>query len=183
MNLKTAVFISGRGSNLKSFLDNSVNSSEYGQTYIFSNRKKAHGLLWAVKRGSGFETNPLKSESDWLSLAKRLNELKVKKIFLLGFMKLIPEFFLNEVKGESINLHPSVLPDFPGLNSIEKSLKEKKSVGVTLHRVTKNMDEGPVRFQKKIVLNKNNSSHTEELRVHDFEQTAVKTLLRLESGL
>ena len=181
MNLKTAVFISGRGSNLKSFLDNISDSSEAGMTYIFSNKKKAPGLMWALKRGCTFETNALKEPQDWILLAKKLNTLKIKTLYLLGFMKIIPELFLNEFKGKAVNLHPSLLPDFPGLNSIEKSLDEKRSVGVTLHKVTKDMDDGPIRFQKKIILNSKHSNELEQLRIHEFEQAAVQTLLRLES--
>lgn len=181
MNLRTAVFISGRGSNLKSFLDHLTDSSQSGLTYIFSNKKNAPGLLWAVKRGCSFEAHTLKNDDDWRALAKRLNALKIKTLYLLGFMKIIPELFLTEFKGGAVNLHPSVLPDYPGLNSIEKSLNEKKSVGVTLHKVTPKMDEGPILLQKKITLNAANSFRQEQLRVHDFEQATVQTLMRMRS--
>ena len=181
MNKKTAVFISGRGSNLKSFLDHLVDSSQSGLTYVVSNKRKAPGILWALKRGCRVETNPLKTEEDWVFLAKKLNTLRIKKLFLLGFMKIIPEVFLTKYMGEAINLHPSVLPDFPGLNSIEKSLEEKKAVGVSLHKVTTKMDEGPVKFQKEVILNKKNNNFIEQLRVHEFEQSAIQTLLGLES--
>jgi len=174
VNSRVAIFISGRGSNLKSFLDSFSSSN----VYVFSN-KKVKGLDWAAKRGCHFELMNLKKDEVWHNISDRLNELKISKLFLLGFMKIIPAYFLESFKGKVINLHPSLLPAFPGLNSIEKSLKASSSVGVSLHEVNENMDEGPLIFQSALPEKNYNDLDFETDRVHSLEQQTVSAYVRL----
>ena len=175
MSNRLGVFISGRGSNLKSVLEN----YDRDKLFVFSNKKNAQGLKWAVKRGVPVEILSLKKDSDWESLSDKMNKLKIKKIFLLGFMKIVPKIFLDQFDGEVINLHPSLLPDFPGLNSIAESLEAKKSVGVSLHHVNENMDEGPLIYKSALHLNSNFNKEEETLRIHSLEQHVVSCHIRL----
>ena len=179
MNSRIGIFISGRGSNLKATLE----SSDACNLFVFSNKKKASGLKWAQRRGASVEVVQLKSSSDWERLSTKLNQLYIRKILLLGFMKIVPAIFLDNFKGEVINLHPSILPDFPGLNSIQKSLEIGKSVGVSLHHVNENMDEGPLIFQSALSLNKGFTLEDETLRIHSLEQHTVNCFLRLRMGV
>ena len=78
-----------------------------------------------------------------------------------------------------INLHPSLLPDFPGLNSIAESLEANRSVGVSLHHVNENMDEGPPIYKCALPLNSNFSVKDETLRIHSLEQHVVNCHMRL----
>ena len=175
MHNRIGVFFSGRGSNLKSVLDY---YSDH-QFFIFSNKENAKGLGWAIKRGIYTETLSLKENKDWVSAADGLNKLKIKKLMLLGFMKIVPSCFLDTFNGEIINLHPSILPDFPGLDSIKKSIKAQKSVGVSLHHVNEKMDEGPLIFQSRLPLSKDINLEVETMRVHALEQNIVSRFLQL----
>lgn len=169
---RRAVFISGQGSNLKALLDAYPNE----QCYVFSN-KMCKGLLWAKKRGFVTEVISLKNSDQWTQFSKKIKNLKLSSIYLLGFMKLIPESFLKSCGSECINIHPSVLPDFKGLKAIEKSFESKKAMGCTLHLVTPLMDAGEVLLQKNITnevldLNLKNENDFSQ-RVHAFEQRTV----------
>lgn len=171
-----AVFISGRGSNLKRVLD------FYGDSniFVFTNKKNAKGLAWAIKRGVCVEALHLKEKKDWSALAERLNFLNISKVLLLGFMKIVPSNFLGEFEGSVVNLHPSLLPHFKGLDSIKRSLRAGHSVGASLHFVNEKMDEGPLIMQSALPLKTEFKDHEfETRRVHALEQRLVSTYLRL----
>jgi phosphoribosylglycinamide formyltransferase-1 len=178
MNKRVGIFISGRGSNLKAAIE------KYGadKIFVFSNKKNAPGLKLAKKRAVPFEVLKLTEEKHWLALSSRLQKLGIKKVLLLGFMKIVPESFLKSYKGQIINLHPSVLPDFPGLHSIEKSLKARRSVGVSLHHVNENMDEGPLIFQSSLNIQEGLELDLDIQRVHSLEQVLVGNFLRLRGA-
>jgi len=174
-NSRSAIFISGRGSNLKSALEN----CDIEGTYVFSNTEKAQGLKWAKRRGVYSKVVSLKVKSDWINFSDHLNKLKIKEILLLGFMKLLPKEFLDAFKGRVVNLHPSILPDFPGLNSIDRSLSQDKAAGVSLHLVNEKMDDGPMILQNPLVLREDVfDKKDEERRVHFLEQYTVGRYLR-----
>lgn len=167
--MRTALFISGRGSNLKTFLDENFSSCFH---YVFSDQKAA-GLSWARRRGAYTEVLDFKKKKTWPALALKLNTLKIKKIYLLGFMKIVPADFIEDFEGEIFNIHPSLLPDYPGLNSLERTFKDQKACGCSLHRVNHLVDQGDLIFQKKIQdLNQKKFSQFAE-RVHAFEKFLV----------
>ncbi|MBN8537906.1 MAG: phosphoribosylglycinamide formyltransferase [Deltaproteobacteria bacterium] len=140
---RTAVLISGRGSNLQTLLD----KEGCNIRLVCSNKKKAPGLLKAKR--SGIPTITF-SPFSFSELNSYLLEKKIQKIILLGFMKIIPAEFVNQWQGRIVNLHPSLLPAYPGLDSIENSFKDKAAMGVSLHLVTPEMDEGPLLVQSKV---------------------------------
>ena len=146
--MRTAIMISGRGSNLQALLDL---ASSLRVSVVVSSKASALGLLRA--RRSGISTLVLDSKIDFKKLDQDLKSRGVQKIFLAGFMKILPEFFVKAWEGKIVNVHPSLLPLYPGLSAFEKSFEEKNHMGVTLHMVTAELDAGPAlrqfRFFKK----------------------------------
>ena len=177
--MRTAVFVSGRGSNLKAFLEENPSAD----IFVFSNKKKEPAAFkWARRRGVSTELVSLGDEKDWTDFASRLNGLKVSKVYLLGFMKIIPKGFLDSLNASCVNLHPSILPSFPGLNSIEKTFEARESMGCSLHEVSPEVDAGKMYLQNKIsspffIFSK----YTEQ--VHQAEQTLMAKYLDLNLEL
>ncbi len=143
---KWAVFISGRGSNLQTLLDG---LEENAIVLVVSSSAKAPGILKA--RRMGVPVLVTSSKIDWTLLQSELEQRKVERIFLAGFMKIIPLSFLQSWKNRILNVHPSLLPDFPGLHAIEKSFAAGGAMGVTVHIVTPEMDAGPQLLKKRAV--------------------------------
>jgi folate-dependent phosphoribosylglycinamide formyltransferase PurN len=140
-----AVFLSGRGSNAQALWEN---LAEMDVRLVISSRKKSLGLLRA--RQTGLPSMVLDTQPDWAGLTHELRRRGVGRIFLLGFMKILPVEFCEDWAGKIWNLHPSLLPDFPGAKAFEKSYEANGSMGVSIHAVTSEMDAGPLCLQKKI---------------------------------
>ncbi len=137
--MRTAIMISGRGSNLQALLDL---ASSLRVSFVVSSKASAYGLFRA--RRQGIQTLVLDAKIDYQKLNSELKNRGIKKIFLAGFMKIIPESFVKQWEGQIINIHPSLLPLYPGLSAFEKSFADKNNLGVTLHQVTPTLDAGPV---------------------------------------
>lgn len=148
LSARTAVFISGRGSNLQALLD----KEGCNIRLVVSNKRKAPGVLKAKRAGVLVKAFvPVRFED----LTSLLKQMQIQKIVLLGFMKILPADFVEAWAGRIVNLHPSLLPLFPGLDSIEKSYQEKAPMGVSLHTVIPAMDEGPL-LNQSCVYSENN---------------------------
>ena len=140
-----AIFISGTGSNLHAMID----LRDYVDiALVVSSKAQAPGLLKAKR--AGIPTLVLDSKINWTILHQELIKYRVQRIFLLGFMKLLPEDFVKLWEGKMLNVHPSLLPLHPGLKSIEKAFAKKDPIGVTVHEVTREMDAGQKVFQKRL---------------------------------
>ena len=155
---KTAVFISGTGSNLNSLIKFSKTSrSPISINFIVSNNPKAAGLNYAKiykikKKVLNFKNKNL-SENNLLSILKINN---IKMICLAGFMKILSKNFIKKFKGKILNIHPSLLPKYKGLNTHERALNNKeKYSGCTVHFVSPRLDSGKIILQKKIKISKN----------------------------
>ena len=154
---RTAVFISGTGSNLKSLIKFSrTTKSPISIDFIISNNSKAKGLNYAKiykikKRVFSFKNKTL-SENKLLSILKINN---INMICLAGFMKILSGNFIKKFKGIILNIHPSLLPKYKGLNTHERVLinKEKYS-GCTVHFVNSRLDSGKIILQKKVKIAK-----------------------------
>ena len=154
--IKTAVFISGTGSNLKSLIQFSkLKKSPIVIEMIISNNAKSKGLQYAniykiKKRVFDFKNS--------LSEKKIIDELKqnnINLICLAGFMKILSKSFIKNFKGKILNIHPSLLPKYKGLNTHEKAIKNKdKYSGCTVHFVNSSLDSGKIINQKKVKINK-----------------------------
>tara|TARA_B100000900_G_scaffold68282_1_gene53562 strand:- start:410 stop:991 length:582 start_codon:yes stop_codon:yes gene_type:complete len=159
--IRTAVFISGTGSNLKSLIKFSKKKkSPISIELIFSNNSKAKGLKYAEiynikKKILNFKNNNL-SEYKLLSALKKNN---IEMICLAGFMKILSKSFIKKFKGKILNIHPSLLPKYKGLNTHERALKNKeKYSGCTVHFVNSRLDSGKIILQKIVKISKNETT-------------------------
>ena len=155
---RTAVFISGKGSNLKSLIKFSkTTKSPISINFIISNNSKAKGLNYAKiykikKKVFSFKNKNL-SEKKLLSILK-INTIDM--ICLAGFMKILSKNFIQKFKGKILNIHPSLLPKYKGLNTHERVLNNKeKYSGCTVHFVNSRLDSGKIILQKKVKISKN----------------------------
>ncbi|WP_023648178.1 phosphoribosylglycinamide formyltransferase [Candidatus Pelagibacter ubique] len=154
--IKTAIFISGTGSNLRSLIKFSkLKKSPIIIKMIVSNNSKAKGLQYAKIYKIKKKIFDFKNA---LSEKKVINELKKNNIDLIclaGFMKILSKNFINNFKGKILNIHPSLLPKYKGLNTHEKAIKNKdKYSGCTVHFVNSKLDSGKIINQKKVRIKK-----------------------------
>tara|TARA_Y100001958_G_scaffold148607_1_gene130454 strand:- start:71 stop:652 length:582 start_codon:yes stop_codon:yes gene_type:complete len=159
--VRTAVFISGTGSNLKSLIKFSKSKkSPILISFIFSNNPNAKGLIYAKtfkikKKVLNFKNKKL-SENKLLSSLKKNN---IEIICLAGFMKILSKNFIKKFKGKILNIHPSLLPKYKGLNTHARVLKNKeKYSGCTVHFVNHRLDSGKIILQKKVKILKNETT-------------------------
>lgn len=158
--LKTAVFISGAGSNLKKLIEFSqTKKSPIDIILVISNNNKAEGLNYAKKfkiKKKIFKLNNINIDEN--KILKFLEKNKIELICLAGFMKILSRTFIKRFKGKILNIHPSLLPKYKGLNTHDRALKNKeKFSGCTVHFVTPKLDSGKIIMQKKVIIKKNDN--------------------------
>ena len=166
--ISTAVFISGRGSNLKNLIKFSLKKfSPIKIEFVFSNNKKAVGLKYAkAKEINTLCYNNKKTPIFENYLLKVLKKKKIRFICLAGFMKILSGNFLKKFKGKIINIHPSLLPKYRGLNTHSRVIKNKENyTGCTVHFVNSKLDSGKIILQKKIKIKKNENAKNLAKRV------------------
>ena len=161
--IKTAVFISGTGSNLKNLIQFSfLNKSPIKISLIISSNKKAKGLNFADKYKINkkiYDFNNIK-KSESLTL-KQLKINNISLICLAGFMKILSPNFIKKFKGIILNIHPSLLPKYKGLNTHQRVLQNKeKYSGCTVHYVNSRLDSGKIILQAKVKILKKETSST-----------------------
>jgi len=154
---KTAVFISGRGSNLKSLINFSIKkNSPISIELVISNNKTAKGLKYAKK--SKIEKKIINFKNKNLAekkILKLLCKKKINFICLAGFMKILSSKFIKNFKGKIINIHPSLLPKYKGLNTHERVIKNNDiKSGCTVHYVSQKLDSGKIIMQKIVKISK-----------------------------
>ena len=161
--IKTAVFISGTGSNLKSLIKFSkLKKSPISINLILSNNSKSKGL----KYGKIFKIKKKifdfkKKHIDEKKILFELKKNRIDLICLAGFMKILSKAFINNFNGKILNIHPSLLPKFKGLNTHERVIKNKeKYSGCTVHFVNSKLDSGKIILQDKVRINKNETPKT-----------------------
>jgi len=160
--VKTAIFISGTGSNLKSLIKFSkLKKSPIIINMIISNNSKAKGLryskIYKIKK-KVFDFKNALSEKKVITELKKNN---IDLICLAGFMKILSKNFINNFKGKILNIHPSLLPKYKGLNTHERAIKNKdKYSGCTVHFVNSKLDSGKIINQKKVKISKFDNSKT-----------------------
>ena len=162
-NINTAVFISGTGSNLKSLIKfSNLKKSPISIKMIISNNPKSKGLTFAkiykIRKKIFNFSKQAKTEKEILELLKKN---KINLICLAGFMKILSKYFVQSFKGQILNIHPSLLPKYKGLNTHERAIKNKdKYSGCTVHFVTAKLDSGKIIIQKKVKINKKDTPRT-----------------------
>ena len=161
--ISTAVFISGRGTNLKSLIKFSKKkNSPINIKLIISNTNKAKGLKYSKaykiqKKVIDFKNKNI-AENKLLNL---LSKKKIRFICLAGFMKILSKKFIKKFSGKIVNIHPSLLPKYKGLNTHQKALKNNdKYSGCTVHYVNDKVDSGKIILQKKVKVKRKDSLNT-----------------------
>jgi len=162
-NINTAVFISGTGSNLKSLIKfSNLKKSPISIKMIISNNPKSKGLTFAkiykIRKKIFNFSKQAKTEKEILELLKKR---KINLICLAGFMRILSKNFIQSFKGQILNIHPSLLPKYKGLNTHERAIKNKdRYSGCTVHFVSAKLDSGKIIIQKKVKINKKDTPRT-----------------------
>ncbi len=167
-----AVFISGRGSNLKSIVRYSLkNKTLYKVKVVISNKQKATGLLIAKKMGiENYYVDLTKSKKLGNKVLNILRKNDIKLVCLAGYMKILPAYFVKSYKGKIINIHPSLLPKYKGLNTHKRVIENnEKYTGCTIHYVNRFLDSGKIIFQRKVKITKKDNKKTVEKKVLKIE--------------
>ena len=161
--IQTAVFISGAGSNLKNLIKFSLKKrSPIEIKLVISDNSKAKGLVYPKKYKIGYKIYNFKRKyTAENKIIKVLKKKKIKLICLAGFMKILTKRFIQKFNGKILNIHPSLLPNYKGLNTHYRAIKNKeKFSGCTIHYVNAKLDSGKIILQKKVRIKKNDSPKT-----------------------
>ncbi len=170
--LIVSVFISGRGTNLKSLINFSKNkNSPIKIVLVISNNKNAKGINYAKKNKIKYlfvdYKNKKKAENKIIVNLKKNN---INLICLAGFMKIVSKKIINIYKNKILNIHPSLLPKYKGLNTHKRVIMNKeKFTGCTVHLVNSKLDSGKIILQKKIKVFKKDNENSLSKRVLKFE--------------
>ena len=181
--IKTAVFISGTGSNLKNLIKFSkIKNSPISINLIFSNTPKSKGLRFSnqfniKKYILSFKDSKI-AEEKILNLLKKEN---INFICLAGFMKVLSKNFITKFSGKIVNIHPSLLPKYKGLDTHIKAIHNKdKIAGCTVHFVTAKLDSGKIILQKEVKISKKDNPTSLAKKVlkqeHKLYPAAIKKI-------
>jgi formyltetrahydrofolate-dependent phosphoribosylglycinamide formyltransferase len=181
---KTAVFISGTGSNLRNLIKFSkIKTSPISIELVVSNTKHAKGLQYSDKYNiKKIIVNFKNYKIAERKILKFIKKKKINFICLAGFMKILSRNFIKKFKGKIINIHPSLLPKYKGLNTHKRAIDNKEKItGCSVHYVTSELDGGKIIIQKKIKIDKNETSISLAKKVlkkeHELYPKAIRKVL------
>ena len=181
---KIAIFISGRGSNLKSLIRSSnQKNSLFKILLVISNNSSASGLKYSTKSKIKNYVIEYKNKNSFESKSlKILQKYDLDLLCLAGFMKILSGNFIKKFSKPILNIHPSLLPKYKGLNTHLRAIKNKdKFAGATVHKVNQKLDSGKIILQKKVkILKKDNveSLKKKVLKIeHEIYPKAVQKFL------
>ena len=181
--IKTAVFISGKGSNLNSLIKFSkLKNSPIIISMIVSNNTKSKGLAYGKIHNIKKKIFDFKNTLSEKKIINELEKNQINLICLAGFMKILSKNFIKNFKGKIINIHPSLLPKYKGLNTHARVIKNKeKFSGCTVHFVTSKLDAGKIIMQEKVKITNKDSAFSLKKKVlkkeHKIYPTAIKKVL------
>ena len=183
MSFRIAVLISGEGSNLQALID-SFSDSPIEIVGVASSRADAGGLERAEAAGIETGVFALADEPDRAkrddALAAWLEERSVELVVLAGFMELLTPAFIRRFPGRIVNVHPALLPAFPGLGAIEQAVEHGvKVAGVTVHFVDEGVDSGPIVLQEAFELPYHRDIATTRQHFHQVEHRLLPEAVRL----
>ncbi|KAA9009934.1 phosphoribosylglycinamide formyltransferase [Histidinibacterium aquaticum] len=175
--MRTAVLISGGGSNMVALVDSMTGHHPATPALVLSNRPEAGGLARAAERGV---PTAVVDHRDFAGREKfedeihaRLTEARADLVCLAGFMRILTPRFVARWQGRMLNIHPSLLPLYPGLDTHARALASGDSHhGCTVHEVTSELDQGPILGQARLAV-----------RAEDTPETLASRVLRLEHRL
>jgi len=181
------ILISGRGSNMVSIVEAIESGSLLVKVAaVISNRPDAAGIEYAQQAGLATAILDHKSfasrESFDQALAQKIDQFKPDLVILAGFMRILTTEFVTHFKNRLINIHPSLLPKFKGLNTHQRAIDAgEKEHGASVHIVTPELDDGPVVLQARVSVLDNDTAETLAARVleqeHKLYPAAIKKLI------
>lgn len=184
--IRLAILISGRGTNMDAILD-ACTQHDYpaDPVLVLSNRPEADGLALAANRGIHTHAIDHKSfgkdrERFERAIDEALREAEVGLIALAGFMRILTPWFVTRWPGRMINIHPSLLPKYPGLNTHQRALDAgDKEHGCSVHWVSEGVDAGQVIGQRRIAILPNDTADSLRARVLPEEHKLYPEALKL----
>ena len=179
--LKIVVLISGKGSNLKAIINKCSKKKVPAKVIaIISNNSTAPGLKLNGKFQKIIINNKLRKKKFERELQNNLKKLKPDLICLAGFMKVLSSFIIKKWKNKIINVHPSLLPSFKGLNTHEKALnKGVKISGCTIHFVDESLDGGPIIAQAATIVDKKMTNKELSVKILKMEHKIYPEVVNL----
>ena len=183
--LRLVVLISGNGSNLQAIIDNISSKNLPAQIVaVISNKADAYGLKRAKKAGIKQHVLSHKDFGDRqqydLALKNLVDSYQPNLIILAGFMRILSNEFVKHYLHKMMNIHPSLLPKYKGLNTHQRAIDAgDKEHGCSVHFVTPELDDGPVILQAKVKIEGNDTAETLAERVHEQEHIIYPEAIRL----
>jgi phosphoribosylglycinamide formyltransferase-1 len=171
--MRAVILISGNGSNLQSLIDN-AKKIDLEICSVISNKEDAFGLKRAERANISthfVDPNRFESREDFDNqIITIIDELDIGLIILAGYMRILSSDFINRFDGKILNIHPSLLPKFPGLNSHRKAIDAKEKYhGATVHFVTEELDGGPIISQEIIEIQPTDTAYSLAQKVLEKE--------------
>ena len=170
--INTAIFISGAGSNMKNLIKfSNEKKSPISVKLVISSNKNAKGLIYTShKKIENYFFNFKNFKNTEKKILRILNKKKIKLICLAGFMRILSPNFIKHFKGIILNIHPSLLPKYKGLDTHKRALENReKFSGCTVHFVNSKLDSGKIILQKKIKIFKKDNMFTLKKRIQKEE--------------
>ncbi|MEK6223310.1 MAG: phosphoribosylglycinamide formyltransferase [Thermodesulfobacteriales bacterium] len=183
--MRVAVFASGSGTNLQAIIDAQIQAIEIA--VVFSNKSDAYALERAKTHNIPVEVIDYKgyeSREDYDSeVIKVLEPYKLDLIILAGYMRILSPVFVRAYKGKIVNIHPALLPCFPGISSARQALEYGvKYTGVTVHFVDEGVDTGPIILQSVVEIEDSDTEETLLQKIHKVEHQIYPKALGLVSS-
>ena len=171
--MRAVILISGNGSNLQSLIDN-ARKIDLEICSVISNKEDAFGLKRAERANITthfVDPNLYKSREGFdKKLIKIIDELDISLIILAGYMRILSSDFIHHFAGKILNIHPSLLPKFPGVNTHRKAIDAKEKYhGATVHFVTEELDGGPIISQEIVEVDSIDTEYTLAQKVLEKE--------------
>ena len=165
--INTSVFISGKGTNLKNLIKFSKkDNSPIKISIVISNNKKAYGIRYAKKNKIKIKIIDFSKKREIIHLLKVLELNNIRLICLAGFLKILSKDFIKSFKGKIINIHPSLLPKYKGLDTHKRVLENNEKItGCSVHFVNEKLDGCKIILQKKIKIFKKDNVKSLNSRV------------------
>jgi len=182
--LKLAVLISGNGSNLQAVIDAIADGLPAEICVVISNQEDAYGLERAKREEIPTEILPKTAATnnnayDQL-LCQTIDRYQPELIVLAGFMRILTANFVEHFKNQIVNIHPSLLPKYRGVNTHEQVLAARDKIhGATVHVVTPKLDDGPIVMQATIPVSPEDDAHSLKNKVHTLEHKLYPEAIRL----
>ncbi|MXZ48908.1 MAG: phosphoribosylglycinamide formyltransferase [Candidatus Dadabacteria bacterium] len=177
-----AVFVSGSGTNLQAVIDSGIESANIAVVVCDTlgvmaiERARKHGIPVELVKGRDFESR----EEFERQIVAKIDRYDIGLVVLAGFMRILTPYFLGRFANRIINIHPSLLPSFPGTNSVRQALDYGvKQTGCTVHFVREEVDAGPIILQAVVPVTEEDTEETLLEKIHAEEYRILPEAIRL----